>query len=223
MAAFGVVAALNARERTGEGQEVLTSLANQSVLTLSGELTSYEGRPPNPKGGLDLLGTGAMNRFYACSDGWIMLAGREPEHFPSTCVAVGHPEWAGSMVAEKAMLEPVESMIATRFEEAFAAMSKDEAIDRLLTRKVPAAPVTQAADIFEHPWFHASDYFDDFDHPQLGPIRGPKYLGTFEDTPGGYPFRSPLIGEHTVELLRECGFDDERIESLLAAGAIAQG
>lgn len=223
MAAFGVVAALNARQRTGEGQEVLTSLANQSVLTLSGELTSYEGRPANPKGGIDLLGTGAMNRFYECSDGWIMLAGKKPEHFPSTCVAVGHPEWAGSVVAEKAMLEPVECMISKRFEEAFAEMTRDEAIDRLLTRGVPAAPVTQSGEIFDSPFFHACDYFEDFDHPQLGAIRGPKYLGTFALTQGGYPYRSPLIGEHTVEILAECGFAEERIEALLASGVVAQG
>ncbi len=223
MAAFGVVAALNARERTGEGQEVLTSLANQSILTLSGELTSYDGRPANPTGGLDLLGTGAMNRFYECSDGWVMLAGKEAAHFPSTCVAVGHPEWAGTMIAEKAMQEPVECAISKRFEEAFAGMTVAEAIDRLLTRNVPAAPVTQATEIFEHPWFHASDYFEDFDHPQLGPIRGPKYLGTFALTQGGYPYRSPLIGEHSVEVLEECGFDEERIAALLEAGVVVQG
>ena len=223
MAAFGVVAALHARELTGEGQEVLTSLANQSVLTLSGELTSYAGRPENPKGGLDLIGTGAMNRFYQCNDGWVMLAGREPEHFPSTCVALGHPEWAGTMIAEKAMIEPVDSAIAKKFEDAFSAISRDEAVDRLLTRGVPAAPVTQAEEIFTSPWLHASGYFEDFEHPQFGAIRGPRLLGEFHGTPGGYPYRSPLIGEHSVEILAECGFEEGRIAALLESGAIAQG
>ena len=82
MAAFGVVAALYARERTGEGQEILTCLANQSILTQSGELTWYEGRPENPKGGLDLLGTGATNRFYECNDGWVMVAGTQAGALP---------------------------------------------------------------------------------------------------------------------------------------------
>lgn len=223
MAAFGTVAALYARERTGEGQEVLTCLANQSILTQSGELTWYEGRPDNPKGGLDLLGTSATNRFYECSDGWVMVAGTRPEHFPAICIALGHPEWAGRYIAEKAMFEPVEGPLATQFAEAFTALSKDEAVDRLLTGGVPAAPVTATVDLFENQWMHQNGYFEDFEHPQFGDIRGPRHLGEFARTPGGYPWRSPLIGEHSVEVLLECGFSRERVDELLAAGVVRQG
>ena len=222
MAAFGVVAALYARERTGEGQEVLTCLANQSILTQSGELTWYEGRPANPKGGLDLLGTSATNRFYQCNDGWVMVAGTRAEHFPAICLAFGHPEWAGRLIAEKAIQEPVEGPLATQFAEAFAAISQDEAVDRLLTRGVPAAAVTTTVDIFESPYMHENDYFEDFDHPAFGAIRGPKYLGEFGSTPGGYPRRSPGIGEHSIEVLRECGFSEDRIADLLAEGIVRQ-
>jgi crotonobetainyl-CoA:carnitine CoA-transferase CaiB-like acyl-CoA transferase len=41
--------------------------------------------------------------------------------------------------------------------------------------------------------------------------------------PNGYPRRSPLVGEHSVEVLRECGFAEERVAALLADGVIAQG
>jgi len=223
MAAFGTVAALYARERTGEGQEVLTCLANQSILTQSGELTWYEGRPPNPSGGLDLLGTSATNRFYECSDGWVMVAGTKPEHFPAICIALGHPEWAGRYIAEKAIGEAIDGPLAAQFAEAFASFSKDEATDRLLTKGVPAAPVTATADLFESAWMQQNGYFEDFDHPQFGNIRGPRLLGEFSRTPGGYPRRSPLIGEHSVEVLRDCGFAEERISELLAAGIVRQG
>jgi len=222
-AAFGMVAALYARERTGVGQEVLTCLANQSIMFQSGELTSYEGRPANAKGALDCLGTSALNRFYQCSDGWVMMAGTKPEHFPAACIALGHPEWAGRVIAEKAMFEPVEGPLAAQFAEAFAALTKDEAVDRLLAKGVPAAPVTMTQDIFDSTWMHQNDYFVDFDHPQFGEIRGPKHLGTFSRTPGGYPYRSPLLGEHSVEVLQECGFAEERIASLLEAGVVRQG
>ncbi|NJD64018.1 MAG: CoA transferase, partial [Chloroflexi bacterium] len=223
MAAFGVVAALHARELTGEGQEVLTCLANQSILTLSGELTWYEGRPANPKGGLDLLGTSALNRFYQCSDGWILVAGSAPEHFPSICVALGHPEWAGGTIAEKALNEPGDGALATRIADALAAMTRDEALDRLLTRSVPAAPALDAVEVFENPWMHASEYFEDFDHPQLGTIRGPRYLGRFLRTGNGYPRRSPLIGEHSREVLADCGIAPERVEQLVSGGVVRQG
>jgi crotonobetainyl-CoA:carnitine CoA-transferase CaiB-like acyl-CoA transferase len=223
MAAFGMVAALHARERTGEGQEVLTCLANQSILTQSGELTTYEGRPPNPKGGLDLLGTSAVNRFYQCSDGWVMVAGTKPEHFPAICIALGHPEWAGRIIAEKAHLEPVEGQLASQLAEALATMTTLEAVDRLLSKHVPAAIATETANVFDDPWMHANDYFEDFEHPQFGPIRGPKLLGSFSRTPGGYPTRSPLVGEHSVEVLAEYGFSEERIAELVATGVVNQG
>ncbi len=54
--AFGVIAALNAREATGEGQEVLTSLMAQSLTFQLAEMTTYEGRPPNDVGARDCLG-----------------------------------------------------------------------------------------------------------------------------------------------------------------------
>jgi crotonobetainyl-CoA:carnitine CoA-transferase CaiB-like acyl-CoA transferase len=222
-AAFGMVAALYARERTGEGQEVLTCLANQSILFQSGELTWYEGRPANPKGALDCLGTSATNRFYQCSDGWVMVAGTKPEHFPALCIALGHPEWAGRLIAEKSVLEPVEGTLAAQLAEAFAGISKGEAVDRLLAKGVPAAPVTETVEIFDNPWLHQNGYFEDFDHPQFGPMMGPKHLGRFSRTPGGYPRRSPLIGEHSVEVLGDYGFDEARIAELLAAGIVRQG
>ncbi len=222
-AAFGMVAALYARERTGEGQEVLTCLANQSILFQSGELTLFEGRPANPKGALDCLGTSATNRFYQCSDGWVMLAATQPEHFPAACIALGHPEWAGRVIAEKAILEPVEGTLSAQFAEAFAAISKDEAVDRLLAKGVPAAPVTETLDIFDNPWLHENGYFEDFDHPQFGAMMGPKHLGRFGRSGGGYPRRSPLIGEHSVEILVDYGFDEERIADLVAAGVVRQG
>jgi crotonobetainyl-CoA:carnitine CoA-transferase CaiB-like acyl-CoA transferase len=222
-AAFGMVAALYARERTGVGQEVLTCLANLSIMFQSGELTAYEGRPANPKGALDCLGTSAVNRFYECNDGWVMVAGTKPEHFPSICVALNHPEWAARVIAEQALLEPVESTLAAQLAEGFSALPRDEVVDRLLSKGVPAAPATMTQDIFENPWMHENDYFEDFDHPQFGSIRGPKYLGTFSRTPGRYPCRSPLIGEHSVEVLTDYGFSEGRVAELLAAGVVRQG
>ena len=222
MAAFGVVAALAAREVTGEGQEVTTCLANQSVLTLSGEVTWYEGRPPNPKGGLDLLGLSALNRYYQCADGWVLIAATKPEHFHGVCAGLGHPEWAGGWLAEQALREPVEGKLAERIAGVLAGMPRLEVLDRLLTRGVPAASAVSTEELFEDPWLHASGYFEDFEHPQLGTVRGPRLLGWFPEMPNGYPRRSPLVGEHTVEVLRECGIGEERVSALLAAGVVLQ-
>jgi crotonobetainyl-CoA:carnitine CoA-transferase CaiB-like acyl-CoA transferase len=69
--AASVVAALNARDRTGEGQEVVSSLLAQSLLFQLDRMVDYPGRPFNPKGGRDCLGISALTRYYACADGWL--------------------------------------------------------------------------------------------------------------------------------------------------------
>ena len=76
VAAFGVIAALNAREVTGTGQNIETCLAAQSALFQSAALTTWPGAPGIPAGGEsgDCVGFAALDRYYACAeDGWITL------------------------------------------------------------------------------------------------------------------------------------------------------
>ena len=67
VAALGIVAALYARSRTGEGQEVHTSLAAQSVLLQSGEVTTHPTAPAPPTGGRDCTGTSVFEQYYECT------------------------------------------------------------------------------------------------------------------------------------------------------------
>jgi crotonobetainyl-CoA:carnitine CoA-transferase CaiB-like acyl-CoA transferase len=222
MAAFGMIAALHARERTGEGQEVLTCLANQSILCQSGELTWYEGRPPVPKGGLDFIGPGALRRFYECADGWLCLASSAPEHYGQLSVALGHPEWAGRMTAENALKEPAHGPLADLIAEALKALPRNEAIDRLLTRGVPAAPALRIDELFGDPWIRANHHLDQYEYPLFGTITGVRTFADWSRTQGGFERPAPMIGQHSREVLRNCGFEDGRIEALVAAGTVIQ-
>lgn len=224
MAAFGIIAALQARERTGRGQDVQTCLANQSILCQSGELTQYEGRPANPPGARDCVGVGALRRFYQCAGGdWLAVAGSEPVHFQQLCAALGHPEWAGRMTAEQALAEPAPGRLAQDIAAAMLTFDRDDALDRLLARGVPAAPAIRLDEIFTDPFLAANRFFEIYDHPQLGPITGVRGYGEWSRTPGGFPGRAPLVGEHSVEILTELGIGEGRIEALVAAGVVKQG
>lgn len=221
IAAFGIVAALVSRERTGEGQEVLTCLANQSILTQSGELTWYEGRRPARVGGRDFRGPGAMNRFYACADGWIAIACSEPAQFHQLCTALGHAEWAGRMTAEQALREPARGALGELVEAAIAELSRAEALDRLLLRAIPAAPVLWLSEFFQDPWVAENSYFDTHEHPQFGPTTGPRAYADFGGR-GGFERGAPLVGEHSIEVLGEFGFEPGQIERLIAEGTVRQ-
>ncbi len=222
MAAFGIVAALHARERTGLGQDVVTCLANQSILCQSGELTWYEGRAANPPGARDRLGNSAINRFFECGDGWIAISCTQPEQFPQLCVALGHPEWAGRIIAERATHEPVEGTLATQIADALKTMTRDEAIDRLLARSVPAAPALRPIEWFSDAFAEENDCFDTYDHPQFGPVTGPHAFAHFANAGGEFVRRSPVLGEHSAEVLRDFGFSEERVTDLIARGIVLQ-
>jgi crotonobetainyl-CoA:carnitine CoA-transferase CaiB-like acyl-CoA transferase len=224
MAVFGITAALHARERTGRGQEVLTCLANQSLICQSGEVTWYEGRPPNPEGGLDCIGLSALQRFYACAnDEWLAISCTRPEQFQQVCIALGHPEWAGRFVAEHALAEPREGPLAALMAEALAGMRRTEALDRMLLRGVPAAPANRTDDVFVDPWLQQNRFTEEYDHPQFGEISGVAGYADFERTAAGFRDRAPLLGEHSVEVLREFGFAEARVEKLIRAGIVSQG
>ncbi len=222
MSAFGVLAALVARERTGEGQEVSTSLANQTIVFQSGELTRYKGRPERTAGGRDFPGPTALRRFYSCCDGSIAVAATAPEHFQSLAVALGHPEWTARFIAEWALAEPPDGLLATAIAETLKSMPRDEAVERLLAREVPAAPAMRPAELFEDPWALANGHIWHFEHPQFGSMSAVRGFAEFSRTPGGWRRRAPLLGEHTVEVLGEWGLGAARARELGAGGVMSQ-
>lgn len=222
MAAFAMQAALYARQRTGRGQEVWTCLANQSVLFQSGEVTWYEGRPPNVLGGVDFVGPRALQRHYQCADGWLAVSCATGEHFHGLCTALGHTEWAGRMTAEQALREPGSSAFAGTVAAAFLEIARDDALDRLRTRGVPAAPTLLAHELYDDPWLAAHDFFHEHDYALFGPVMAVRSYGDFGRTPGGFAHPAPATGEHSLELLRELGFSDDRIAALVAADVVRQ-
>jgi crotonobetainyl-CoA:carnitine CoA-transferase CaiB-like acyl-CoA transferase len=221
MAAFGIQAALHARERTGRGQEVHTCLANQTIIFQSGEVTWYDGRPPAPVGGRDFIGPSALRRFYRCGDGWVCLAAQEPAHFHGVVAALAHPEWAGRWIAEAALEQPATGELGTLIAAALAELPRADALDRLRTHGVPAAPSLSVEELFEDPWLHANGFFQSLADPRFGTITAVRAYADWSRSLGGFPRGAPLCGEHSREALREFGFADARIDALAATGVIA--
>ena len=222
MAAFGMITALVARQRTGRGQRVETSLANQSVVLQSGELTWYEGRPEAPIGGMNCVGESALLRLYECADGWIALACSSTHQFQQFAAGMGRPEWVSVTTAEQSLAEPRDGELASAIADACKEMARDELLDRLLSREVPVAPVFDISELGQSEWFRQNDFYMETDHPLFGPMRSVAGYGRWSRTKAGFPFRAPMIGEHSFEVLREFGVPEERVATLQSDGAIAQ-
>ncbi|HEV2532589.1 CoA transferase, partial [Phenylobacterium sp.] len=214
MVAAAVVAALNARDRTGEGQEILTSLMAQSLLFQIGEVTTYPGRPPNDLGGLDCIGLTALNRYYACADGWIGVACERAEEARALGQVLGFDLGADTLDA------PRDGELAGTLEAAFLARPRAATLDALRAAGVAAAPVLRGAEVLEDAWLAENRFLEPWRHPRLGPALGIRSVADFSRTPAGYGRPTPDLGEHSRELLAELGLSLERIEALFAAGAV---
>ena len=214
LAAFGVLAALYAREKTGRGQEVLTSLANTSITMQSGEMVEYEGRVPNTPGGRDVLGAEALRRLYPCRDHWVAIACTNEMQFAALCVALGHEEWITAF-GGKAIGADRDGALAKAIGETLRPMGAADALTRLLEAGVPAVPAIRGEHAYEDPWLWENDYFETYYLPMHGEIAAPPgFVHWSRSRAHCYERPVPEIGEHTIEVLREFGVSDERIMAL---------
>ncbi len=211
---MAVVAALNARERTGEGQEIITSLMAQSLTFQIAEVVDYAGRPPNDLGGRDCLGPRALHRFYECADGWLALV------CDSEGAAQALGRALGVSVGDEPLTAPRDGQLAQTIAEALTAWPRDIAVEILLGAGVAAAPALRGAEAMDSEWLWSNRTLEIWKHPRLGDVCGVRSYADFSRTPAG--FRRPTLdlGEHSSELLREFGISEDRIAELLAVGAV---
>jgi crotonobetainyl-CoA:carnitine CoA-transferase CaiB-like acyl-CoA transferase len=215
-AAFGIVAALNAREATGEGQEVLTSLMAQSLMFQIGEMVTYDGRPPAPLGGRDSLGVGALHRFYACADGWLALVCETPQKAlalgRALDVTIDDPAAALSAPRAGPLAETIAAALATR--------PRTEALDTLAAAGVPAAPVLAAIEAFQGGALRDEGVIEPWRHPRIGPVISARAYANLTATPASFRDPTPELGQHSRDLLAVLGLPPDRIAALFASGAV---
>ena len=213
--AFGIISALNARRRTGEGQEVVTSLMAQSLTFQLGEVVTWEGRPPAPTGGVDCVGLSPVHRYYECQDGWLAVAAETVAEAEALLTVLGtQADPADALTA------PPEGPLAGRLAATLAGRPRAGAMDALEAAGVPCAPCVRGYEAYDDPWLAENDVFVAWRHPRLGEAVGVRSYADFDRTPGGFRHPVPDAGEHTRQVLAEFGLAPERIEALLAAGAV---
>ncbi|MCA6235113.1 MAG: CoA transferase, partial [Phenylobacterium sp.] len=213
--AFGIISALNARRRTGEGQEVITSLLAQSLTFQLGEVVTWEGRPPAPSGGIDCVGLSPAHRYYECQDGWLAVAAETVAEAEALLTVLGT-----QADPTDALTAPPEGPLAGRLAATLAGRPRAAALDALEAAGVPCAPCVRGYEAYDDPWLAENDVFVAWRHPRLGEAVGVRSYADFDRTPGGFRHPVPDAGEHTRQVLAEFGLAPERIEALLAAGAV---
>jgi crotonobetainyl-CoA:carnitine CoA-transferase CaiB-like acyl-CoA transferase len=223
LTSFAIIAALNAREATGEGQNVETSLAAATTLYQFGELTRFDGRPPNPPGSRDCVGVSALDRYYRCQDGWLTLACTAPTHFEALAAALRHPEWLDRWSGAAALAEPRDGALAAEIATEFARRERDESVQALAAGGVPSLPVMHGDEVQRTEFFWENGYFELHAHPYYGELIASRGFAEFNGAPARFARLHPELGEHGVEVLSDYGIPRERIVELAKTRVIFRG
>ncbi len=207
--ATGVLAALLARERTGRGQKVDTSLFEAAVGLSVWESTEYwaTGRTPTPCGTAHRLN--APYQAFRTGDGHIVLAALTPEQWTNLCNVLNRAGLADDSrfaTNEDRMAHLTE--LVDEIEGALAGGTTDTWVDRLLGAGVPAGPLRNYAEVFTDEHTRAREMIEDVEHPVEGTIRTLGFPVKLSDTPLRVRRPPPLLGQHTDEVLEEIGWDE---------------
>ena len=215
MAAFGVLAALHERERSGEGQLVDVSMADGALSWLAMVAGRFfaDGEVPR-RGELDLAGKFLCYRPYACKDGWVTLGALEPKFFHAWCRGVGRED-----LIEK-QFEPPGSEAHAEVERVFLERTRDEWSEFASQHDCCLEPVLELDEALDSELVRAREMVVELDQPGAGPVRQLGVPVKMSRTPGGVHAPGPGLGEHTREVLAAAGYSDQEIAELEQAGAV---
>jgi formyl-CoA transferase len=234
--ALGIVTALYQRNNTGRGQKVQTAmqdavlnlcrvkLRDQQRLERTGVMEEY---PQHPTGHFGDSVPRAGNASGGGQPGWILKCKgweEDPNAYiyfiaqapvwGAICKVIGREEWISDpdYATPRARLPRLMSIFAT-VEEWTRTMTKYEVMDILNKYDIPCGPILSMKEIAEEPSLRASGTIVEVDHPERG-----KYLTVgnpikLSDSPTDVT-RSPLLGEHTDEVLSQLGYSAAHIAML---------
>ena len=219
-ASQAVCAALFARERTGQGQHVRLSMLDAVVAFLwSSDMggQTFVGKEVDVAAAATFI-----DLIYETASGYISVSVMSNDQWRGLCQAVGHPEWlederfktpAGRDRNANARLEMTQ--------QALLAKPAAEWLSILEAAGVPCAPVLTRSEMLRHPQVQAAGIVVETPHAHAGQLRQARNAARFEATVPEMRYGAPQLGEQTLEILAELGYDEARRQALVRDGVAA--
>jgi len=218
LATQGIVSALFAREKTGRGQRVETSLLRGVLALQAGVAIDYPTKPT-------LVRDNPTYRLYQAGDGgWFFLAVGNQTFWVKLCKALElehladdprFASWLARLENNQALLPLIDAK--------FKSQPRDYWLELLAKYDIPAAPVQTVMEFMQHPSVRHQDMVHEYDHPEVGRLRLMGQPIAFRGTPTRDPGPPPTLGQHTDAVLREIGYSDDDIAGLIARGVCRRG
>jgi formyl-CoA transferase/CoA:oxalate CoA-transferase len=219
-AAYGIVAALRVRERTGTGQWVDAAMLDGQVAWMTYMAANYFATGEDPP----RVGSAHLNLVpyqpFPTRDGFVNVAVGSEGLWHKFCEALEIPIAADPRFATNADRVANRAVLLDRLVPVFARRTTAEWVACLLRAGVPAGPIYRMNEVMEDPQVRHREMVVEVEHQRAGRIRVNGVPVKFSETPGGVVSPPPVLGEHSEVVLRELGCAAAEIASLRRDGVI---
>lgn len=218
LAAFCILAAIIARDKTGKGQYIDIAMMDGVLAWVCLYAGKYfvNGKNPAPAGER-LNGQFACYNVYKTKDGrYMSLGALEPQFWSAFCKAVERDDLSKEQYSPGKRAEEVVAEV----EIIFAEHTREEWIELLKDVDCCCEPVNNFDETFSHPQVLHRNMVAEMEHPVEGKIRVLNFPGKLSETPAEMKLPPPSLGQHTEEIFEELGMTKEKIAELAKEGIV---
>lgn len=213
---IGAMFALKEREKTGVGQVVDVALYESVFSVMESLLPEFDAFGAVRERTGSILPGIAPTSAYRCNDGsYVLIAGNGDSIFKRLCLAMGREDLASdSSLAHNDGRAARQGWLDDEIESWTLRHSPDEVLAAMQGADVPASKIYSIRDIVSDAHYRARDMIREIRTADGGTLKVPGVVPKLSRTPGGFTAGGPRLGEHTVQVLHELGYDDARIATL---------
>ena len=212
-AAFAIVTALMAREKTGKGQYLDVSLLDGQIALLNYHATNFFATGKSAKRYGSGHPTIVPYQAFQAKDMEIILAVPNDRLWVKCCEVFG---WNDLLVDSR--FKTNEERVVYRNElveiinNRLSKMESNEIFELMNDAGVPCGPIHTVEQILTHPIVEEREMILEINHPTIESLKVPAFPVKFSETPAQLRRHPPLLGEHTNEILIELGYSNEQIQ-----------
>jgi crotonobetainyl-CoA:carnitine CoA-transferase CaiB-like acyl-CoA transferase len=216
LSAFGTMAALYERQKTGKGQMVEGSLFATALTMTNGTAIEQNAIAPNRIATLNRSQTSGPADTFKTKDGWVLVQSVGGPLFKRWADLMGEDHW----LSDPRFKDDISrgnngEVISARLAEWCAMRTSAEVLDAMEAARLPAGPIMSPQDVLDDPHVAAKGMFQPVEYPGLEKP-APLMVTPVElsETPGEIRRRPPTLGEHTDQIMAELGYSETEIQQL---------